>query len=72
MNRSPDQSSEDPRLLWPLVRLFGILADIAAQKDATGQGIEAATPLRPRVDLVSDDSSTPTDSVADRIHKEAA
>jgi hypothetical protein len=72
MTRSPNQDTRDPRSLWPLVRLFGILTDIAAQQVATRQEVETAAPLEVGADLLAGDTSVLTDSGEDRSEQEAA
>jgi hypothetical protein len=72
MNRPPDQNPEDTRPLWPLVRLFGILTDIAAQEDATGLDVEPAVPTDAGADLVPGATSRLIEAGVDQSEKEAA
>jgi hypothetical protein len=63
MTRPPDQDADDIRSLWPLVRMFGILADIAGQANVTGEDVEIAVPLEVAANLVA--GSTPTSGVTE-------
>ena len=72
MTRSPDQNGDDIRPLWPLVRLFGILVDIAAHEEARRQPVEIASPLDVEAELLAGDTSVQTHSGEDRSELEAA
>lgn len=72
MTQPSDQNAEATRRLWPLVRLFGILTDIAAQEAATRQDIETGVPVEAGARLVAGDSLTVGDLGEDSTVEEAA
>ncbi len=72
MTRPSDRNPEETRPIWPLLRLFGILTEIAAYVDAAGQDVETPARLEAGVGLGAGAPSSARDVGEDQTEEEAA